>query len=305
MLKHVLDGGMGQELLRRSTGRVRIPEGAWSAGFLLCSEGRRLVQDLHQEYLQAGATIITSNTYSCTADVAAAVGRPLAAMIGDACRTAQAAIDAEDANQKKSRGLLAGSLPSLCASTGSEMSAQYTELAGLLHEHGADILLCESMSCVAEAHAAATAAAATGLPVWVAVEARGGGTLVSGEALTATAHELSSVVGMQALLLNSCTIEHATESVAELVTVSSLRGWLCGIYADNARALSPEAQPQESPMLDPGRMPLASSEEFGQLGLRWARQGVGVVGGCCGFVPRDITALVNAVQREHECKLGC
>lgn len=56
----ILDGGLGQELWRRG---VNKHPALWSANALIeCPE---VVQDVHLEFINAGAKIITTNTY-CT-----------------------------------------------------------------------------------------------------------------------------------------------------------------------------------------------------------------------------------------------
>ena len=53
------DGGMGQELLRRSSAK---PTPLWSARVLM--DEPDLVRELHAEFIRAGARVITLNTYS-------------------------------------------------------------------------------------------------------------------------------------------------------------------------------------------------------------------------------------------------
>ena len=55
----LLDGGMGQELTRRSKDPAHPQWGAW----VMMNEPE-IVQGLHEEYIRAGATAITLNSYS-------------------------------------------------------------------------------------------------------------------------------------------------------------------------------------------------------------------------------------------------
>ena len=57
----LLDGGMGQELMRRSSSR---PHPLWSAKVLY--DEPELVEDVHLDFIKAGAKVITINTYSVT-----------------------------------------------------------------------------------------------------------------------------------------------------------------------------------------------------------------------------------------------
>ena len=54
----VLDGGMGQELIRRGS----PPGGLWSAKALI--DKPESVRAVHQDYIDAGARVIITNSYS-------------------------------------------------------------------------------------------------------------------------------------------------------------------------------------------------------------------------------------------------
>jgi homocysteine S-methyltransferase len=55
----LLDGGMGQELIARST---NPPTALWATQVLL--ESPELVKAVHDDYFKAGADIATTNTYA-------------------------------------------------------------------------------------------------------------------------------------------------------------------------------------------------------------------------------------------------
>ena len=55
----LLDGGMGQELLRRTGAK---PHPLWSARIMI--DAPQAVEDLHLDYIRAGARTITLNAYS-------------------------------------------------------------------------------------------------------------------------------------------------------------------------------------------------------------------------------------------------
>ena len=58
----ILDGGMGQELMRRGAEETVL----WSAWALLFNP--ELVSETHDAYLAAGADILTTNSYATFAD---------------------------------------------------------------------------------------------------------------------------------------------------------------------------------------------------------------------------------------------
>ena len=67
----LLDGGMGQELLKRSANPAHP---MWSAKVLLDEPG--IVQSVHEDYIKAGADVITLNTYSVTPERLQRDGKP-------------------------------------------------------------------------------------------------------------------------------------------------------------------------------------------------------------------------------------
>src|SRR3989304_5243571 len=56
----ILDGATGTELYRRGVD-TGLP--LWSANALLTGEGSRVLQQIHTDYLNAGADILTTNTF--------------------------------------------------------------------------------------------------------------------------------------------------------------------------------------------------------------------------------------------------
>ena len=57
----ILDGGMGQELLARGL----ISRGTlWSASALMEEKNHKLLIDTHLSFINAGADVITTNTFS-------------------------------------------------------------------------------------------------------------------------------------------------------------------------------------------------------------------------------------------------
>ncbi|MEM7499461.1 MAG: homocysteine S-methyltransferase family protein, partial [Pseudomonadota bacterium] len=58
----LLDGGMGMELTHRSAAAAASP--LWSAQVMM--DEPALVRDVHREFIEAGAEILTLNTYAAT-----------------------------------------------------------------------------------------------------------------------------------------------------------------------------------------------------------------------------------------------
>ncbi len=163
----LMDGGMGQELRRR--GLTGGPPGLWSANALLQSPAT--VLEVHRDYIRAGARIITTNTYSTKRPRLddAGVGDRFEALNRLAGELACQARDEQGGDV-----LIAGSLAPLYGSYRPDLVRPFAETLPLYREQAellapyVDLFLCETMSCAAEARAAACGAASTGKPVWVA-----------------------------------------------------------------------------------------------------------------------------------------
>ena len=58
----ILDGGMGQELLARG---IEAESDLWSASALANKEYHQIIKDCHLDFINAGAEIILTNTFTC------------------------------------------------------------------------------------------------------------------------------------------------------------------------------------------------------------------------------------------------
>lgn len=284
----LLDGGMGQELLNRSANKA--PK-FWSAQYLL--EAPDLVEDVHAEYIAAGATVITINAYSATftrMSLVDAVDR-VPDLQARACSLAKAARD--KAGPAGAGVAIAGCLPPLNGTYRpdrvrrfEENLAEYRRLAALQAPH-VDLLICETMSTAEEARAAATAAVETGLPVWVAWSLEDGGNsrLRSGETI---AQARGALVGLPvaALLANCCHPESVTAAMPDLVA----QGLPAGGYANGFVAIPSTFLPGRTKEQLSARTDLGP-DAYADFAMRWVGQGAAIVGGCCEVGPAHIARL--------------
>ena len=179
----LLDAGMGKTLAMRG---VEIPHTIWSANALIVAP--ETVVDIHRENIDAGADVITVNSYGVIrSDLARAnLESEFESLNRMAGQLAQRAVVASGKNVE-----IAGSLPPLNGSYRPDrvldaevMEPLYREQAGLLAPF-VDLFLCETMSRISEAKAAATAAVETGKPVLISFTLHDDkpGCLRSGESL--------------------------------------------------------------------------------------------------------------------------
>jgi S-methylmethionine-dependent homocysteine/selenocysteine methylase len=103
----IFDGGTGREIQRRG-GPFRQPE--WSA-LALC-EDPAIVQEIHESYIEAGATAITTNTHAV---VPFHLGQERYQRDGE--RLLKLAVDlAVQAKGDRDEVLVLGSIPPICGS---------------------------------------------------------------------------------------------------------------------------------------------------------------------------------------------
>ena len=285
----LLDGGMGRELRFRG---VEIPETIWSAGALLSAPD--VVRRIHQDYISAGADIITTNTYGVIrSDLEKeGLGHRFGELNTLACTLAWQARENTGAPV-----LIAGSLPPLRGSFRpdlvggfDEIVPLYVEQAELLAPH-VDLLLCETMSSSAEARAAAWAACSTGKPVWVSwtLHEDRSGRLRSGETVSRAAKDLADLP-VTGFLGNCCAPESITAALPELLDTGAR--WIGG-YANTFSPVPEDwtlgGEKESDGLLDLRRD--LDPERYAEHAARWLDAGATVAGGCCGTRPAHIARI--------------
>lgn len=255
---------------------------------------KHLVHEAHEEYLLAGAGVITTNSYACVPSI-----------VGDRERTLEAiraagAISRAAADQHNA--LVAGCLPPLRESyradrvgPNAELEEEYALIARTIAPYS-DVLLCETMSCAREAVAAARAAAPLGLPVWVSwtLGEDASCKLPSGESVEEAVDALRLAEGgpVRACLLN-CSQPEAISAALPRLRSRVLASTLTGAYANGFRTVK-STSGVEGSTLSEYREDL-SPERYAELCLGWATDGSTIFGGCCGVFPEHIAAVARAL----------
>ncbi|RTR02865.1 homocysteine S-methyltransferase family protein [Halomonas nitroreducens] len=282
----LLDGGMGQELRRRSD-RPATP--LWSAQVML--DEPQLVTAVHRDFIDAGAQVITTNNYSATPqrlarDGDAGMFAPLHAAALNAARQVR---------EESGRAVrIAGCLPPLVASYHPEVVPDdvtclrdYRRLVQAQAEW-VDLFLCETMSLMREARAATLAAVESGIPVWVAftVEDHDGTRLRSGEPLVEAARGAVEA-GAEAILVNCSVPEAVTTAMDELAGL----GVPFGGYANGFMSAA-DLKPGGTVKALETRKDL-DPEGYADHACRWIELGATIVGGCCEVSPAHIATLAE------------
>lgn len=280
----LLDGAMGTELERLGV-PTALP--LWSAQAVRDAPDR--VREVHEEYAQAGADVLTAATFRTTPRSLAKAGLESEAE----SLTARAVALAREARTRAASGRdvwVAGSLAPLedcyrhdLVPDDAALEREHHEQAARLARAGADLILIETMGTVREAAAASRGALATGLPVLTSFMARSVDAIGGGEPL-AEAVRAVDALDVDAILVN-CT--PAAIAIGCLEVMARTTRTPIGCYAN---AGSPDLG-RGTWCFDPEMTP----ERFAAHAAAWVRLGAQIVGGCCGTGPAHIRALRAAL----------
>lgn len=293
----LLDGGMGQELLRRSGDD---PTPLWATQVMLDHPG--LVGEIHAAYADAGATVATTNTYAIHRDRLgngasnhyAATGQDLPDLSARFEDLLDAALSEASSVRKRSR--LAGSVGPLGASYRADLHPEtsvavpiYAEVARHLAK-GCDLLLFETIPSVEAARACLAAGRTTDLPVWLSftVDDEDGSLLRSGEPL-ASAIDVASRA--DAVLAN-CS---APEAMQDALRVLSSAGVPFGAYANGFTQITKAFLAGGTTAAD-----LSARRDMGPVAyadhvMGWIEAGATIIGGCCEVGPAHIAEIHRRV----------
>jgi len=286
----LLDGGMGQELLKRS---AQPPHPLWSAKVLM--DEPEIVQAVHEDYIRAGSTVITLNTYSATPERLTAEGQPdlFGPLQARAIELAKAAVKACGRRVR-----IAGCLPPLYSSYHPELATDYDTVLGLYRQIVAaqkdhvDVLQCETLSSVLEARAALSAAKESGLPVWLGLSVADDDSkaLRSGEALTA-ALEVLAPMEPDAILLNCSFPEAITTALPDVIAT----GLAAGGYANGFTSIS--ALTQGGTVAGLRARDDLGPAVYADFAMNWVGMGASIIGGCCETGPAHIAEIDRRLGR--------
>lgn len=287
----LLDGGMGRELQRRGA-PFRQPE--WSA--LALSEAPEQVEAVHRAYIEAGAQVITSNSYAVVPFHIgearfAAEGEALAARAGQLAR--QAVVASGQPVQ------VAGSLPPLFGSYRPDLfePARVDEVLQPLIRGLAphvDLWLAETQSSLAEVRAIAAGLPRDGKPLWLSFTLKDEDVdevprLRSGEPVVEAA-QLAVELGAGALLFN-CSQPEVMAAALDTARATFAAAGIEIPFGAYANAFPP--QPEEATAndgLDPLR-PDLDPPGYLSFAQDWQARGASLIGGCCGIGPEHIAVL--------------
>ena len=323
----LLDGGMGHELKTRIT--PAFQEKFFLAGNLANTEQPELVVALHQEYLQAGAQVLTTNSFVSVPSILERFGLQgqLPELIANAGKCARKAVENHVALGGHA-ALVAGCLPPLTdcylshlVGDVEEMEAVYGTIVQLLEPH-VDLFLCETLSTSREAVAAVNAVSRWGVGkhAWVAwtIEDTLSANLRGGESVAEAVLKLTSQTNretLKAVLFNCCVPQAITAALPVLracLPDSIQIGGYANAFQESTSAWLSSADAVEyvrgAPMRKASEVPcLTIGEDYGEDELlnevaaashsrNWIMNGATIVGGCCGTLPKHTLSMWGSIQ---------
>ncbi|MEV1114892.1 homocysteine S-methyltransferase family protein [Actinosynnema sp. NPDC049800] len=283
----LLDGGLATELERAGL-PVRHPW--WTTKALLTDANRTVLRGVHEQYLRAGAHVITAATMRCNERALRANGLDAAGlgwMVHAAIGVAQAArrsAEAPDALIGASMAPVEDCYRPDLVPPDDELRREHLWLATELARARVDLVLVETMNTLREARIALEAVRSVGIRAWVSFVCADGATLLSGEDLGRAARAVEEE-GADAVLVN-CTPFAETERCLEALRANCAGA--IGAYPNLEQRTGAHADGPLPTAVDPAGFADAMS--------RWRTDyGVDVLGGCCGSTPAHIEELRKAI----------
>ena len=281
----ILDGGMGTALERNG---VPMDDRVWSGRAMLTHPDA--VRSAHEAFIQAGAEAILTNTFSTARHMLEPGG------LGSEVRKINSlAVDlAKQARERVARSPVAivGSIcewtsdlnPTWCSPEVVGQAAR--EQAEVLAESGVDILALEMCERVELSEAVTDAIIGLGLPVWMGVSARthqGQTELATASYADCSFEEI--VKRISSYPVDIVNIMHTQIPDVDRAFEIVRRYWSgpIGIYPESGFFTMPNWN-----FVD-----VISPEDLVAEANTWVKNGVRLLGGCCGLGPDHIKALAN------------
>jgi homocysteine S-methyltransferase len=289
------DGAMGTQLYAR--GSETLTHGRCFDELVLTEPA--LVQEIHRDYIKAGAQVIETNTFGANRFKLAPYG--LADRVVEINRRA-AKLAYESRDVVGEWVFVAGAvgpsgqlkMPMVGARDEArqvELRDAFREQIDALIEGGVDLLILETFSNLAELEIAAQAARAAGdLPIVAQVTVTEDGQTLAGQSPARVARALADL-GVHVIGCN-CSVGPAVifDAVDEMRAAVGAKG------TDDGPFFSAQPNAGLPTRVDERFLYVSSPGYFAEYARRFVQSGVRLVGGCCGTTPRHIAAMRSALD---------
>ncbi|MFI5144682.1 MAG: homocysteine S-methyltransferase family protein, partial [Ignavibacteria bacterium] len=282
----LLDSAMGTELEQRGAD-ISMP--LWSARAIISKP--EIITAIHTENINAGADIITTNTFRTQRRTFEHAGYKLNG--DDFSKTAKAitekAVDLARNSTKKSgkNVLVAGGIapiedcyePGLVPET-DILSTEQNEHINNLVSAGVDILLAETMNTIKEISVVLNQIHRTGYEYCISFVCKNETELFSGE----TIKDALRIIGKfdPAVIMINCM--HPELATKVLSSMKDITGFPLGVYCNIGNP----------GLFGQGKFEVCvSPDEYYNFAKEWKKMGVRLIGGCCGTSPEYIKKLAD------------
>ena len=265
----LIDGATGTEVERRGVPQLK---NAWNGGAALSHPD--IVRQVHQDYINLGAEIVISNTFSTNKHALsdAEQGHNFEALNE---RAVKLAVEARE-HLNKDNVLVAGGIsywtwtdnkPSL-----DELNSSITQQAKIMADAGADLIMLEMMADIEQMMTTLKAAQASGLPIWVGLSCEPDQSqkmcLLDGDSLEDTIHELKSY-NPDVINIMHTEVEYVDQC---LDILQNEWGGHIGVYAHSGTSIDGDWTFNN----------VISAEGYCAYSSNWKKRGINFIGGCCG-----------------------
>lgn len=274
----VADGAVGTMLQQRGLPVGGSPE-VWNV------ERPDDVRAVHALYVEAGADLITTNTFGGTRGKLAKFGHEgrVQELVGAGIRLAREAADGR-AWVWGSVGPIGELLEPFGDLTEQDASSQYGEVARAIAEAGADAVLFETFYDLNELRLAVEAGQAAGIPVFATMTFDAAGRTMMGTS-SADAYRAAAEWGLPAFGANCST---GPEEM--LSTLQGLAQWDGPALIAQPNAGMPETEADGSLVYRQGPVEMAA------WAPRFLEAGAVIIGSCCGSTPDHTRQIRKALE---------
>ncbi|MCL0032043.1 homocysteine S-methyltransferase family protein [Dehalococcoidia bacterium] len=308
----VLDGAVGSEIERFGG---LMSSSAWCG--VANKTHPEVVRRVHEEYIRAGADVVTTNTFTTNRHVLAAAGLAdeTVSITTRAVELAREAVNNVSPNRPIA---VAGSMSNMSAwipgtvssdprflPTPEEELENYREQAQTLAAAGVDLILMEMMTDTEQSSRVITAAMETGLPVWIGTSC----SLLSDGSLSAWNQRMEEPADrLSPDRVETSYINKKSRSYASLIeTMMSFNPQVMGVMHSTVENTDPGITALFEQWNGPVMVYPESSSMQARIGVAheiepaafaahcrdWVERGVQIIGGCCGTTIEHIRAMVN------------
>jgi len=293
----ILDGGMGQEL--HAKGLISMGT-LWSASANLETKFHNLVVDLHLSYINSGADVIITNTFSARRIrlIQNKVNEHFNYINEQACLLA---IKAKDLSKKNV--LIAGSLPSQSDTyvedqrNSNEIEKNFLDQATIINPY-VDFFYLDVLSSGKELDVASNVAAKLKKPILAGVHLKKNCLLPTGENVTEVVNKYKNEnwLGLIGACVSHEIVENSIDELREINLPFGFKANLWEIEEPGPQRTFNTAKYDEigtNPNIAFGKRDKYDPKLFYEFSKKIKEKGATILGGCCETTPSHIEAIAK------------